>query len=73
MFGKSRQSFYQLEKRRLKGYIAEEIVVTYVRGIRARQPRMGTRKLYCLLKDVMEKNGIKMGRDKFFEPVKKFV
>ena len=66
MFGKSRQAFYQLEKRRLKGYIEEEIVVTYVRGIRARQPRMGTRKLYCLLKDVMEKNGIKMGRDKFF-------
>jgi len=66
LFGKSRQAFYQLEKRRLKGYIEEEIVVTYVRGIRVRQPRMGTRKLYCLLKDVMEKNGIKMGRDKFF-------
>jgi transposase InsO family protein len=66
LFGKSRQAYYQLEKRRLKGYIAEEIVVTYVRGIRTRQPRMGTRKLYCLLKAVMKETGIKMGRDKFF-------
>ncbi len=66
LFGKSRQAYYQLEKRRLKGYVAEEIVVTYVRGIRARQPRMGTRKLYCLLKAVMKENDIKMGRDKFF-------
>jgi len=38
----------------------------YVRAIRARQPRLGTRKLYCLLKAVMKKNGIKMGRDNFF-------
>jgi len=38
----------------------------YVRGIRAQQPRMGTRKLYELLGDVMRENGIRMGRDKFF-------
>ena len=41
-------------------------MLMYVRGIRARQPRMGTRKLYWLLKAVMKDNGIKMGRDKFF-------
>lgn len=64
LFGKSRQAFYQLEKRRVRGYIGEEIVVTYVRGIRARQPRIGTRKLYGLLKAVILGNGIKMGRDK---------
>lgn len=43
------------------------MVLMYVRGIRSRQPRMGTRKLYWLLKAVMKDNGIKMGRDKFFE------
>ena len=42
------------------------MVVMYVRGIRVSQPRMGTRKLYWLLKAVMKENGIKMGRDKFF-------
>jgi putative transposase len=41
-------------------------VLTYVRGIRASQPRLGTRKLYWMLKAVMKENGIKMGRDKFF-------
>ena len=41
-------------------------MLTYVRGIRASQPRLGTRKLYWLLKAVMKDNGIKMGRDKFF-------
>jgi putative transposase len=55
-----------LEKRRTQHYIEDEMVLIYVRGIRARQPRMGTRKLYYLLKAIMKENGIKMGRDKFF-------
>lgn len=41
-------------------------MLMYVRGIRTSQPRMGTRKLYWLLKAVMKDNGIKMGRDKFY-------
>lgn len=66
LFGKSRQAYYQIEKRRIRSGIEEEIVLMYVRGIRASQPRLGTRKLYWLLKVVMKDNGIKMGRDKFF-------
>jgi len=66
LFGKSRQAYYQLEKRRDQIQAGDEIVLTYVRAIRARQPRMGTRKLYWLLKAVMKENDIKMGRDKFF-------
>ena len=42
------------------------MVLMYVRGIRASQPRLGTRKMYWLLKAIMKENGIKMGRDKFF-------
>jgi len=38
----------------------------YVRSIRASQPRLGTRKLHWLLKDIMKDTGIKMGRDKLF-------
>ena len=66
LFGKSRQAYYQLEKRRDRSQAGDEIVLTYVRAIRARQPRMGTRKLYWLLKAVIKENDIKMGRDKFF-------
>lgn len=66
LFGKSRQAYYQLERRRTRQEIGDEMVLMYVRGIRVSQPRMGTRKLYWLLKAVMRENGIKMGRDKFF-------
>lgn len=38
-----------------------------VQQIRRRMPRLGTRKLYYLLKDDFEKLGIKIGRDKFFD------
>lgn len=55
-----------MEKRRAKQGIEEEMVLVYVRGIRAAQPRMGTRKLYALLRTVIQENGIKMGRDKFY-------
>lgn len=66
LFGKSRQAYYQLEKRRTQRDIGDEMVLMYVRGIRGSQPRLGTRKLYWLLKAVIKENGIRMGRDKFF-------
>lgn len=66
LFGKSRQAYYQLEKRGMRQSVDEALVLMYVRGIRASQPRLGTRKLYVLLVDVIRENGIKMGRDKFF-------
>ena len=40
--------------------------MTYVRSIRSSQPRIGTRKLHCMLGSVLKKNGIKIGRDKLF-------
>ena len=55
-----------MEKRRLRSDIDSEIILTYVKMIRKQQPRIGTRKLYSLLQDVLESNGIKCGRDKLF-------
>jgi len=46
------------------------MVLMYVRVIRSRQPRIGTRKLHSTLGSVFEENGIKMGRDKFFALLK---
>ena len=66
LFGKSRQAYYQLEKRSIRSGVEEEIVLVYVREIRKQQPRIGTRKLFSLLKETMKANDIKMGRDKFF-------
>jgi len=66
MFGKSRQSFHQMEKRRLKTSVEEEIVLVYVREIRKQMPRIGVRKLHFMLQDILQSNHIKLGRDKFF-------
>lgn len=66
MFGKSRQAFHQLERRRNRSVVEDELTLVYVREIRRQQPRVGTRKLYVLLKEIMKSNDIKMGRDNFF-------
>jgi len=39
---------------------------TMVLNVRARMPRLGTRKLYYLLKDAFSAKGIKLGRDGLF-------
>ena len=54
----------------MRSGVEEEMVLMYVRGIRSRQPRIGTRKLHSTLGSVFEENGIKMGRDKFFALLK---
>ena len=69
-FDKSRQAYYQSEKRRLHRAIDEEIVLAHVRGIRSRESRIGTRKLHDRLRSVYDENGIKMGRDKLFTVLK---
>lgn len=56
-----------MEKRRLKASVDDEIVLVYVHEIRKQQPRLGTRKLYSMLGDVLKSNSIKMGRDNFFK------
>jgi putative transposase len=66
LFGKSRQAFHQMETRRVHQAVDDEILLTYVKGLRRQQPRIGTRKLYLMLQPIMEQNSIKMGRDKFF-------
>ena len=55
-----------MEFRRTKEIVEDELILLYVREIRNQQPRVGTRKLYALLKEIMKANEIKMGRDKLF-------
>jgi putative transposase len=71
LFGKSRQAFYQMETRRTQEYVNDEIILVYVKEIRKEQPRIGTRKLYEMLKDILKANSIKIGRDKFFKLMRK--
>ncbi|MFT4601834.1 MAG: putative transposase [Arenicella sp.] len=66
LFGVSRQSVYQtsirIEKRQQELLLVKPLVLK----VRMQMPRIGTRKLYFILKQELENLGIKIGRDALF-------
>ena len=66
MFGITRQSVYQQQARSLKRAAELARVKPLIVRLRMRMPRLGTRKLYHLLKAEFQSAGIKMGRDALF-------
>ncbi len=66
VFGKSRQAYYQMLRRRDSRKADEEIVLHHVRERRKVQPKEGTRKLLYNLQEIFEQEKIQIGRDKFF-------
>lgn len=83
MFGYSRQAYYKQKKNRL-GRRDELIQIRdLITCIRSKMPRLGTRKIYFLIKGKLIQLGIKLGRDMLFSflraehllirPLKKFV
>lgn len=71
MFGISRQSIYQAENRAIKRNNELSIVRYLVEQVRIEMPRLGTRKLYYLLKDELINSGVKLGRDGLFSYLRK--
>ncbi len=66
MFEISRQGFYQSIKRQEARSRELSKIKPLVLDIRMQMPRIGTRKLYYLLKDKFKSQGIKIGRDALF-------
>ena len=67
LFGISRQAVYQ-SRQRAECRLAElSKIRPLVENIRMQMPRLGTRKLYYLLKSDFDKEGIKVGRDALFD------
>ncbi|WP_433691765.1 IS3 family transposase [Herbaspirillum seropedicae] len=64
--GISRQAYYQRCQRERDAQHQAEAVVELVQPIRLRQPRIGTRKLHCLLTPTLAQSQMKVGRDKLF-------
>lgn len=64
--GVSKQAYYKSGEKRERQKEKEDKVITEVMKIRKEQPRIGTRKLYYLLKDEID-----IGRDKLFKVLKK--
>jgi transposase InsO family protein len=65
--GMSRQNFYKGRTARRRAEADAGLVEQLVRGERALQPRLGGRKLFKILEPALENEGVKLGRDRFFD------
>lgn len=66
LFGISRQAIYKQQKGLLEKSKKYAQIKTMIRHHRIAMPRLGTRKLYYLLKHDFNQNNIKIGRDGLF-------
>jgi putative transposase len=67
----TRQNYYGRRKERRRRAVDGELVSELVRRERQLQPRLGTRKLYHILKPELKRAGVRMGRDRMFEELRK--
>ena len=67
LFGKTRHAYYDKQWRQKKNGIEHAIVLELVSQIRQEQPRLGTDKLYLLIKNALKQHQIKLGRDNLHE------
>ena len=67
MFGISRQAYYQRQNRVAKEVKEKEIILNLIKPIRNKMYRIGSVKLYEMIKQDMIKMNIKIGRDKFLD------
>jgi putative transposase len=64
--GVTRQAYYQERQRRGQELERDARVLSLVRMIRCRHPKLGTRKLLVLLRPQLERAGLQVGRDHLF-------
>lgn len=69
--GMARQNYYARRKQRQARAVDEELLVALVRQERSLQPRLGGRKLQVLLQAELTQAGVRIGRDRFFETLRK--
>lgn len=69
--GISRQNYYACRRVRQREHAEEELIVELVRRERRLQPRLGGRKLFFMLQGEFSEHGISIGRDRFFEVLKR--
>lgn len=68
--GYSRQAYYKERKVRAKQAIKHEAVRAKINRVRAEHPRMGGRKLHYCLREELAREGLSLGRDRFFALLK---
>lgn len=71
LVGMTRQNYYKQRWARASGSVDEGLVLALVGQERARQPRLGARKLRYLLTEELSGAGVVLGRDRFFALLKR--
>ena len=69
--GMSRQNYYAQRHRRQRQAVDADLIRELVQRERQVQPRVGGRKLYKMLQAELVQAGVKVGRDRFFEILRK--
>jgi transposase InsO family protein len=67
----TRQNYYARRRERARRKVDGELVAQLVRKERKTQPRLGARKLRVLLNAELAEAGVEMGRDRFFEELRR--
>ena len=65
------QNYYAGRRQRRRREVDVALMLELVRAERREQPRLGGRKVYHLIGPQLKKAGVKMGRDRVFEELKK--
>jgi len=66
-FGVTPQAYYQARRRALQKEAEAQMILTLVRDVRQRHPRMGARKLLHMLQPSLASLHMTIGRDAFFD------
>lgn len=72
MLGITRMGLYKKERRQSSQQKEVAVVIALVKNIKIEQPRLSVRKLQVVLKDDLNKEGIKIGRDGLFDLLREF-
>jgi transposase InsO family protein len=65
------QNYYARRSARRRAEVDVQLMLELVRAERKHQPRLGTRKLYHLIQAELKAAGVKLGRDRMFEELRK--
>jgi putative transposase len=69
--GYSPQAYYKHNKKALINQVNEKFILEQIDAIRKHQPRCGGRKLFIMLQSFFKEHNISIGRDKFFDVLKR--
>ncbi len=70
IYGISRQSYYKFKKQEARDERERGKIITMIQMIRKRHLRMGIKKIYYKIKDMIKQERIKIGRDKLYKLAK---